>query len=704
VPAAKRAVRAAVVVPGLFALSSQVIGNPQISTYAAFGGFATLVLAGFGGTRRDKLVAHAGLAVAGSLLVVIGTAVNSITVLAAFVTLIVTFCVLFAGVLSANAASGATAALLAYVLPAASPGTASMIPSRLAGWWMASVVGTIAVLLLHSPPPVSRLRQAASGCATSTAGLIDTALAGAATAADIDNLMRAKHELVSAFTGVPYRPTGLTVPDQAIARLVEALQWCAASAIQAVGEGSECLLAADIDRRRLAQCSKVLRSTAELTAGGGARQLEEQVQELDALLLRTDPHEGPEQTAESVHRAFHSRLVAAATRSAALDALIAARRVDPTVAAEEVSQWWGQPVGTDGARRRHPVGRAVSVLLGGHASLASIWFLNSARGAVALAAAVTIADVTNVQHGFWVVLGTLSVLRTNAASTGATALRALAGTAAGFFIGGALIVAIGSHTAALWAVLPLAVLVAAYAPGTAPFAVGQAAFTVTIFVLYNLIVPVGWKVGEVRIVDVAIGAAVSAAAGILFWPRGATAVVAQDLADAFHEGGVYLVQAAAWALGVRREPPDGAPTVVRAGTRLDDATRGLLNEQGTRRVSKENVSRLVGGALRLRLMAFALARTGRPDHGVDGEEARIVMGETVRVAGLYDGIAGQLGHMPATVAQELASLGLADAEPDLTVPRVLWVSQHVNHLEGNLADLELPARAVAQGLSRPWWR
>ena len=130
-----------------------------------------------------------------------------------------------------------------------------------------------------------------------------------------------------------------------------------------------------------------------------------------------------------------------------------------------------------------------------------------------MAVAVAVADATNVQHGFWVVLGTVSVLRTNAAATGATALRALGGTVVGFFIGAGLIIAIGSHTAALWVALPIVVLIAAYTPGTFPFAIGQAFFTVTIFILFNILVPVGWKVGVVRVEDVAIGAGVSAVVG-----------------------------------------------------------------------------------------------------------------------------------------------------------------------------------------------
>jgi uncharacterized membrane protein YccC len=353
---------------------------------------------------------------------------------------------------------------------------------------------------------------------------------------------------------------------------------------------------------------------------------------------------------------------------------------------------------------RHPLARAAEDVIGRHTNLRSIWFLNSARGAVALAASVAVADVSNVQHGFWVVLGALSVLRTSAASTGATALRALLGTVAGFFIGGGLILGIGGNTDALWAALPPAVFIAAYAPGIAPFAVGQAAFTVTISVLYNLIVPVGWRVGELRLEDVALGAAVSVAAGVLFWPRGATRVVANDVADAFHVGGLYLVQASAWALGIRDQAPDAASSAQAAGVRLDDALRGLLTEQGTQRVPKGTLWRLAGGALRLRLTARSLARTQvGHDHPSD-EELRLMMDEAVQLAGQYDKLAAQLGDRASTVAEELADLRLDGSRVTLSDPRVQWVSQHINHLRLNLEELKEPALTVSNRLSAPWWR
>jgi len=346
----------------------------------------------------------------------------------------------------------------------------------------------------------------------------------------------------------------------------------------------------------------------------------------------------------------------------------------------------------------------VGRLAGGNASLRSVWFLNSARGAVALAAAVAVAALVHVQHGFWVVLGTLSVLRTNAASTGATALRALVGTAAGFFIGAVFILAIGQNTTALWVALPIAILVASYSPGTAPFAVGQAAFTLTVSVLYNILVPVGWKVGVLRVEDVAIGAAVSALVGLVFWPRGASSIVADDLADAFHEGGIYLVQATSWAVGSRSVRPEAGIRAANAGLRVDDALRGFLAEQGTKHVPKEHVWRVVSGALRIRLTAQSLSNLPPPEPNNDPGRLTLVE-EATRLAGWCDGLAGDLGRSSPTAAGELAA-AIADqlAPPPRLQGYLLWVQHHLDHIRDHLADLVEPVTAIHERRTVPWWR
>lgn len=703
--AAMRALRATLVIPGLFALTSQVVGNVQMATFAAFGGFATLVLAEFGGTRRDKLVAHGVLAVAGSALVVIGTVVSSVPALAAVVTVPVAFCVLFAGIAGPNAASGATAILLAYVLPAASPGTFGMIPSRLAGWWLASAAGTLAVLTLSPRPDDDRLRAAAAASATALEDQLDAALSGAPSPERAEAAMAAKQELLSALTDAPHRPTGLAVRDQALANLVEDLEWCTALVNDAVKDVTDLADVAETDRRLFHQTAGVLRDTARVLRGADVPSLLEDLDELrkmaDAARVAAARDEGSHRD-EAVHVAFHAYVVAAAVHRAAANSLIAARRVDPALVAERARWRDGEEASVTPAKRDVWVDAARQA--SGNASLRSVWFLNSSRGAVALAAAVAVADVTNVQHGFWVVLGTLSVLRTNAASTGATALRALGGTVAGFFIGAGLILAIGSHTNALWAALPLAVLVASYAPGTAPFAVGQAAFTVTVAVLYNILVPVGWKVGVLRVEDVAIGAAVSAVVGALFWPRGASAVVRNDLADSFHTGGIYLVQATAWALGLRSAPPDAGASAVGASVRLDDALRALLAEQGTKRVPKEQLQRLIGGSLRLRLAAQSLAELPRPDASPDSAGPALVQ-EAVRLGGVLDDLAARLGRTPLTVAREIEVVGTGDGPvPDVHRSRSLWVREHLDHVGRDVANLVELAASIGDPAALPWWR
>ena len=230
-----------------------------------------------------------------------------------------------------------------------------------------------------------------------------------------------------------------------------------------------------------------------------------------------------------------------------------------------------------------------------------------------LAVAVFIAQRTGLQHGFWVVLGTLSVLRSNALATGWSVLSALAGTAAGIVLGALLVIAIGTHEAVLWAVLPVAVLVAAYAPRGISFAAGQAGFTVVLFVLFNLIQPVGWSVGLVRVEDVAIGFAISLGVGVLFWPRGAAALLRDHLSTAFGRGSEYVVATARESItgAAAAEAAHAARAADAATHRLDDAFRLYLAERSASDLRVEEVAAFVGGASRVRRAGQSLAALGQ---------------------------------------------------------------------------------------------
>ncbi|MBV9194237.1 MAG: FUSC family protein [Solirubrobacterales bacterium] len=709
--AAMRAVRATVVVPGLFAIADKLVGNLQMATFAAFGGFATLVLAAFAGNRRDKLIAHGGLALAGSALLVIGTAVNSSVAVAAIATVPVAFAVFFAGVAGPNAASGATAALLAYVLPAASPGTIAMIPDRLAGWWLASLAGTAAVLAFSPAPGGDRLRRAAARVAGTLADQLEAMLAGEANETGLAACVEAKHELLAQFTATPFRPTGLATADQALANAVELLEWCTSLILDSAHERGDLRDAAEPERALLNRAAGVLRDAGSRLAGADAgRRLDRP--ELDGLeaervrSLRQLRELGPGRAGFTAQArlSFHAHSIAVTALAIDADALLATGIADADWVAEARTRWFGGETLPDPAGRLGRTHRFAGVAAR-HASVRSVWFVNSLRGAVALAAAVAVADLSSVQHGFWVVLGTLSVLRTNAAATGATALRALLGTVVGFAIGGALLLAIGTSSTALWVAFPIAVFVAAYAPGTAPFAIGQAAFTVTVAVLFNLLVPAGWQVGLVRIEDVAIGCAVSVVAGTLLWPRGVASVVGDDLADAFRAGAVYLSQAIEWVSGLREHPPAGAVRAIAAGVRLDDALRAFLAEQGSKRIDKHELWRLVGGTMRLRLTAHAVAglpRDGAIDLAVRAELER--RAETL--TGWYHLLAEQVDRPRGTPLAALAAPRFDPPEPDTPTlsHHAIWLHEYLGHLAEHLGELVPPAVHLAEIRRRPWWR
>jgi uncharacterized membrane protein YccC len=765
--AALRAVRAVLVVPSMLALTFNGLHNPQMAIFAVFGSFGALVLTTFGGSRRDKLIAHLGLAVAGSITLIIGTLAGGSAWLAALVTLPVAFLTYFAGVAGPNFAAGVTATLLAFVLPVASGGAVGDIPSRLEGWWLASVVSTVAVLALAAPSPGDRLRRSAADLAGTLGSHLGRAVDGIATPADRDASLAAKHVLMNTFEATPYRPIGLATADQALANLVSLLEWCTTLTCEAMDGHLDLAGASQPDVDLLAESGAALRASAAMLSGGDETPSLERIwkaRHASAAHLRGLAGD-PAVVRLQAEYAFHAQAIGVCTSAAAADALIAARRLAPDVVDEERRRWIaaapgqsarqatagleritrpelsapgaaadGNVAGAEGASSdaagagaaRRPLfsvpGRRAGAAIAADASIRSVWFRNSARGAAALAVAVAVARVVGVQHAFWVVLGTLSVLRTSAGATGSTAARALAGTVVGFAVGAALLVAIGTGTAALWIALPLAVLVAAYSPGTMPFTVGQAAFTITVVVLFNILVPAGWKVGLYRVEDVAIGCAVSVVVGALFWPRGASALVGDNLADALRAGGAYLTEATCLALGLPPQTSGQGAVAVAAGVRLDDAVRGFLTEQGSKRIDKHDLLVLTMSALRLRLTAHSLgslpglghARGPAAEHPI-GDAVRTTLGDAATgLVDFYQQIAAQVDK-PAHGAPLPSAVPLpADVDPDAADPcpigvihyhpEALWVSDHLTHLGSHSADLVEPARRLAALRRTPWWR
>ncbi len=648
----KGALRAAIVVPLAFALALVAIDSKQMALFAAFGSMSLLVFVDFGGPLRARLRAYLLLLAAGAALIALGTLCSHSSWLATVAMGLVAFAILFAGVLDDYVAASRAAAILTFVLGVMVPADAAAIPTRLAGWGLAGALCVPAALLLWPGRPRDRLRHEAAQAARALAELVQARSRGEHANASAAAAARTAHErtveLRDRFIAMAQRPSGTSGSTAALARLIEDLGWlnrvaarvpelgdgsahCAAERAE-IEEASSAALRAVADRldralSRTAETLDLTRLRAAHEAFGRAqlahfegmrpdRDEAEATRELDdayrlrelsfgTLLLGRDAVQACHGRADACAGAFAAGVPAVAAAPMPSSALMSSALMPATA----LTPAWAS-ASTAASKSRARAG-ASGRLLRTHASWSSIWLRNSVRGAIGLALAVLVAQLTDLQHGFWIVLGTMSVLRSSAVSTSATVVWALFGTLAGIVVGGLILVVLGGDTGALWAVLPFAVLLAAYAPAIS-FAAGQAAFTVVVLVLFNLIQPTGWKVGLVRVEDIAIGAAVSLLVGVLIWPRGATSILRRAIGAAYVEAARYLDTAIAALLGDHAvgssaaAAAEAARSASDAAQLLDTALRDYLSGRNSARGRLHDLTVLSTGAGRVRRVARLL--------------------------------------------------------------------------------------------------
>ncbi len=229
--ATRRAARTAIVMPTLFAIGLHVIGDPTVATFAAFGSFAMLLLADFGGTLLERLTAQASLVAVGCVLITLATLASGDPWVSAAAMFVVGFLVLFAGVVSSVLAAASTSILLSFILPVALPGGPAAIPDRLLGWLLAGAVSLPAVTLLWPAPRSEPLRAAAAEACRQLSARLTAEVAhvhgeeGEDVEAALARSDAAVASLRATFLATPYRPSGLTTATRAVVRLVDELVW-----------------------------------------------------------------------------------------------------------------------------------------------------------------------------------------------------------------------------------------------------------------------------------------------------------------------------------------------------------------------------------------------------------------------------------------------------------------------------------------------
>src|SRR4051794_6324732 len=404
--ALRRAGRAALVMPAMFAFGDKVIGNPTVATFAAFGSFALLVFVDFGGSMRERLESEAALAVVGALLVCVATLVSQSTVLAVAAMVVVGLGVLFAGVVSSVLASASTSLLLAFILPVSLPGPVASIPDRLAGWGLASAAALVAIAILWPAPVRNPLRAAATtACRALGARLrADVASvleysseAAAVQRASAEDAANAVAALSQVFLSMPYRPTGLTTSARTIVRLVDEIRWLNAIVLEAgapVADGLAEPLVRDV---KLAAAQVLERGADQLDEPGRDPQSLREARaalnaSVDALEERTTVRLPSGDDAPPMADVVSA--LDPAFRAQELSFVVAqiGTNIDFAAAADR-RNWLDQFLG------RQPEGLATTLAAaqeraGSFAAREAVWLRNSVRGAIGLGLAVLVSRVT----------------------------------------------------------------------------------------------------------------------------------------------------------------------------------------------------------------------------------------------------------------------------------------------------------------------
>jgi len=424
---------------------------------------------------------------------------------------------------------------LLYILPSFPPYQPDSLDSRLVG-----LTGGIGLLILADrllwpepgPEPFTRrLGDAARGVRAyllhtlerpvgAAADSVGNAVIGAAAG---NGQLRTATSAPLRLSHVPAleRPTGPGARDRAAAHatvLLRGLDSRAASLRTLLNEDGHGL--GDPEQRLVHAAADTLGAVADALAGDGPV-ADPRVMEADLgsyLAERADRVSHlpvGDAFAERVRGSVLAEEIAIWTRDLAVSTKVIIdgplERTRPRPAADPL--WWStSPTRTLWTRR-----------IAGHLTPRSVFFQNAVRLALGLGLARVVAGELDTSHGFWVLLATLTLMRTSVLTTGAAVWPALVGTALGVAAAGVVLTTVAEDSVVLELALP-PVMVLALVAGRwwGPLA-AQALFTLVVTLIFAQLAPVTWQLAGIRVADVVVGAALGLLVGLLVWPRGAAA-------------------------------------------------------------------------------------------------------------------------------------------------------------------------------------
>lgn len=547
----RRALRLAVMFPTAMVVLSQVLHLPQVSVlYGLFGCFSLTTMCDFGGPYFTRTMAYLATIGMGWVSITIASAASFSGWAAIAATLGYGFLVTYSGVLRGYFAAAVPGVFVGFFLAISTPHDWTQLGPNLVGWTVGAGLAAVGGLLLWPMHTRDLLRHRIADAFDAHADVIEVTWVD--NEGPVATWERAHRELVAAvaavragYVGMLRRPGTATGRERYLSQLVMVVGDLASSLERVRPEKAHDLPG---DRELAISTISALRDAAAVCrvrrprSMGKFPDIEQLNRERERHLSQVEKwiadSLGTEPAQRVVVRVRHDMIL----RRVSGLALMAIANLRGSVGRDPIHAGMGTFAGHELMVRLPKASAGRDLLM--NLTPQSVWFRNSARAAVAYALAVAVILITGLDHGFWIALGVMVALQSDATGSRSSVQRVLIGTVIGLVVGEALVWLGQGSPIFLWILLAVAVALATYAPGASTPVAGQAAFTTFLLVLFALLLPGEERVtAAARFIDVLAALAVTLVASMALWPRGAAALVSRSLAESTFATGAYVVTA-----------------------------------------------------------------------------------------------------------------------------------------------------------------
>lgn len=681
--ALRRGVRIAIAVPTIAFLVSRVANDPEGVVYGTFLATAILGLSDFSGPWQVRLfgpIATAGFA---ALAVVIGILASANLISVVVVTLIIGSTLAFLPTLRGLPAAGSAPVLLMYAIAITTDVQLAEMGDVLIGLGTGTIVTSLVLLVVFPRDPREAFRNDLAEAMRAQADYIAARwLDDGDEALTLQHYRDAVAKVTRDWVGNPYRPSGTAESDHALVLLAARLK-VVYDAIPGIA-----LPAPGDDRSQTARAAiALMRSNADALQGiSPAVSLsfaqKERRRSRERAIARIQNASNPTQAVQTTRRSHGAQILLAF----AADATLLVARIS------------GEHAGRIGAKVTAPGHWWTDLTV--NASFHSPWARHALRTGIALALAAALVNIVNITHGYWVLLGVISVLRIDAAATGKQALRALGGTVLGVGIGLLIVTQLAAYPDVLWALTPVAAFFVGWAPRAWGYAAGQVAFSAFVLLFLAAVSwPPQYATAIDRVVDIGVGVATAAVVSVLMWPTRMVAALRQDLAAAITAGLDYLRLAVGRVLGEAtsaqlRQTWAADRAIVRRAAESFDLT--VVQRRDVDAV-KGTWSRIAGSTQVLMYTGIYIATLPDVTAPLLPAHAGVVRTEVDRTSTLWAGVVDWLTEQPAqaqtpppgdpyaALAQASEPLDLTDARIAASLATAVWTVDWLELLD-SLAD------------------